>query len=84
MIMNNKKQDIRAISLENIKEFLVEEGERPFRAKQIYEWLWEKSAHSFEEMSNLSKPLRELLQNHFEINALTIKNMQNRDRKSVV
>jgi 23S rRNA (adenine2503-C2)-methyltransferase len=76
MIMNNKKQDIRAISLENIKEFLVEEGERPFRAKQIYEWLWEKSAHSFEEMSNLSKPLRELLQNHFEINALTIKNMQ--------
>jgi len=76
MIMNKEKQDIRAVSLENIKEFLVEKGEKPYRAKQIYEWLWEKSAHSFEEMSNLSKPLRELLQNHFEINALTIKNMQ--------
>src|SRR3984957_6088857 len=76
MIMNKEKQDIRAVSLENIKEFLVEKGEKPYRAKQIYEWLWEKSAHSFEEMSNLSKPLCELLQNHFEINALTIKNMQ--------
>ncbi len=74
--MNKEREDIRAFSLENIKDFLVEKGEKPFRAKQIYEWLWEKSVTSFEEMSNLSKPLRELLQNHFVINSLTIKNMQ--------
>ena len=42
-------------------------GEKKFRAKQIYEWLWKKSATSFDEMTNLSKALREQLNDKFEI-----------------
>ena len=70
------KQDIRSLSLDEINSFLVERGEKSFRSKQIYEWLWQKSARSFEEMSNLSKPLRELLNSSFTINNVEIKTFQ--------
>ncbi len=43
-----------------------------FRAKQVYEWLWKKSARSFGEMTNLSVALRERLDESFAINAVTI------------
>jgi len=76
MINQAIKQDIRSLSLEEINSFLIAKGEKSFRSKQIYEWLWQKSARSFEEMSNLSKPLRELLSNHFIINAIEIKTFQ--------
>src|ERR1035437_45505 len=76
MLTQTQKQDIRSLSLEEINSFLVEKGEKSFRSKQIYEWLWQKSARSFEEMSNLSKPLRELLNNAFTINAVEIKTFQ--------
>lgn len=46
-------------------------GEPKFRAKQVYQWLWEKGAHSFAEMTNLSKKLRENLEAHFVINAIS-------------
>jgi 23S rRNA (adenine2503-C2)-methyltransferase len=49
------KQDIRALSLPSLKEAFVNMGEKAFRAQQVYEWLWKKSARSFESMSNLSK-----------------------------
>ncbi len=71
-----EKKDIRAVSLEEIKTFLSENGEKPFRAKQVYEWLWQKSVRSFDDMSNLSIALRELLKEHFEINAAAIDFMQ--------
>lgn len=45
-------------------------GEPAFRAKQVYQWLWEKGAHSFAEMTNLSKKLRQELEDHFVINAI--------------
>ena len=64
------KTDIRNLSQPEIKEFLVESGESAFRAKQIYSWLWQKSAVSFDEMTNLSLPLREKLKEHFLINAI--------------
>ena len=51
-------------------------GEQAFRAKQIYEWLWQKSCTSFDEMSNLSKALREKLRTHFTINAVTVQQAQ--------
>ena len=50
--------------------------EKPFRAKQIYEWLWTKNAHSFEEMTNLSKDLREKLAVHFVIQPIAIEEYQ--------
>ncbi|MFT4032492.1 MAG: 23S rRNA (adenine(2503)-C(2))-methyltransferase RlmN [Siphonobacter sp.] len=71
-----QKKDIRKLSAEELKTFLVEHGEQGFRAKQILEWLWKKSARSFDEMSNLSKKTRELLAEHFEIRPLTIANQQ--------
>ena len=70
------KKDIRALSLLEITHFLEQKGESKFRAKQIYEWLWQKTAHSFAEMSNLSKPLRDWLNSTFVINAVTISDQQ--------
>lgn len=46
----------------------AEKGEPKFRANQVWEWLWQKGAHSFDEMTNLSKPLREWMDEHFVIN----------------
>jgi 23S rRNA (adenine2503-C2)-methyltransferase len=38
------KKDIRKLTLDDLKAWLVEQGEKPFRAKQVYEWLWKHSA----------------------------------------
>lgn len=65
-----KKKDIRQLNQSTLIDVLTGMGEKKFRAKQIYEWLWQKGARSFEEMTNLSKPLRETLQDHFVINAI--------------
>ena len=56
------KADIRKLSLEKLKEVFVQHGEQAFRAKQLYEWLWKKSATSFEEMTNLSVKTRAFLE----------------------
>ena len=70
------KKDIRALTETQIIDILKEKGEAKFRAKQIYEWLWQKTAHSFDDMSNLSKPLRDWLKENFVINAVTVSDMQ--------
>lgn len=76
-----KKNNIRALSLDEIKSFFEKKGDKSFRAKQVYEWLWKKSARSFEEMTNLTKATRELLNENFCINAVTIASTQvSRDR----
>ncbi len=62
--------DIRKLSLKEVEEFFATLGEARFRAKQVYEWLWKKSAISFSDMTNLSKKLREQLETHFIINAI--------------
>jgi 23S rRNA (adenine2503-C2)-methyltransferase len=81
MQVKSTKKDIRSLTLEEIKTFFTENGDKPFRAKQVYEWLWQKSARTFEEMTNLSKSTRELLDKHFEINAVKIDTEQvSRDR----
>lgn len=66
------KQDIRKLSIDDLKAKLTEAGEKPFRAKQIHEWLWKKNAHSFEEMTNLSKSLRTFLNDNFFIDHITL------------
>jgi len=70
------KQDIRKTSPAQLKEWLVQQGEQGFRAKQIHEWLWKKSAQSFEQMTNLSISTRELLNAHYEIRPLTVDQQQ--------
>lgn len=62
-----EKKDIRSFNYEEMQEWMVSIGEKTFRGKQIYEWLHQKQAESFEEMSNLSKSLREKLSKEFRI-----------------
>ena len=68
--------DIRKESLKSLMTYLEGIGEKKFRAKQVWEWLWMKSAHSFDEMSNLSKRLRGQLKLDFEILPVSIDNTQ--------
>jgi 23S rRNA (adenine2503-C2)-methyltransferase len=70
------KKDIRKLSLDDLKAWLVEQGEKAFRAKQVYEWVWKHSAQSFEEMNNVSLALREKLDQHFAINAVQVATKQ--------
>lgn len=70
------KKDIRKLDLAALKAFLAERGEQAFRAKQIHEWLWKKSATDFDQMTNLSLPLRNLLKDSFVINAITVDKKQ--------
>ena len=51
-------------------------GQKPFRGNQVYEWLWSKGAHSFDEMTNLSKATRAFLNAHFVINHIEVDHMQ--------
>ena len=63
-----RRIDIRALSIKELAAYVEEMNEQPFRARQIYEWLWKKSALSFAEMTNLSKTLRGGLERDFIIN----------------
>lgn len=61
------KQDIRLIEKNDLTEFFKSLGESKFRAQQVWEWLWKKGAQSFDEMTNLSKLLRQKMEEHFVI-----------------
>jgi len=60
------------LTLQDLESYFQELGQQKFRAKQVYEWLWQKQAHSFEAMTNLSKDLRLKLTEHFSLPALKI------------
>ena len=70
--MTTTLQDFRTLSEEELKAHVAELGEKPFRAKQLYDWLWKKGARSFDDMSSLSKEFRNKLKENFSINSLTI------------
>jgi 23S rRNA (adenine2503-C2)-methyltransferase len=70
------KTDIRSLGLEALTERFTQMGEKGYRAKQVYEWLWQKSCVSFDEMSNISKELRAKLDENFVINNVKINNSQ--------
>lgn len=74
-IMENKK-NIRALTKADLKKSFTEMGEKAFRANQVYEWLWQKNAASFEEMTNLSVKLREQLNEQFFIDHITLDEQQ--------
>jgi 23S rRNA (adenine2503-C2)-methyltransferase len=76
MVEAATKRDIRKLKLEELKDFFVQHGEKPFRAQQVYEWLWMKSVKDFDQMTNLSIATRELLKNHFTINFIKVDHMQ--------
>ena len=70
------KRDIRKLKLDELKEFFLQHGQKPFRAQQVHEWLWKKSVKDFDEMTNLSLEVREMLKAHFTINFIKVDNMQ--------
>lgn len=70
------KKDIRALTVEQLTQLFKEINEPAFRAKQVYDWLWAKSAINFDQMSNLSKNLRDYLNTNFAINAVQISELQ--------
>jgi 23S rRNA (adenine2503-C2)-methyltransferase len=74
--MQITKRDIRALSKEQLRDFFVENGDKSFRGNQVYEWLWSKGAHTFEDMTNLSKETRAMLEANFVINHIKVDTMQ--------
>ena len=63
-------KDIKSLNLEQLTEELLSIGEKKFRAKQIYSWIHEKLVDSFDEMTNLSKDLREKLKANYNLNSM--------------
>lgn len=78
-----EKINIRNLSSEEIKAQLTTLGEQSFRAQQVYEWLWKKSASGFDEMSNLSKALRDKLESNYIIGPVTINSSQYSSDKTI-
>ncbi|UAY51592.1 23S rRNA (adenine(2503)-C(2))-methyltransferase RlmN [Ferruginibacter albus] len=70
------KRNIRDFDLPGLKEYFESIGEKKFRAMQVYEWLWKKNALTFDEMSNLSKELRQKLSENFSFPALKVSTTQ--------
>lgn len=70
------KQNIRHLDLDQITELFRSMGEPAFRVKQVWEWLWQKHASSFNDMTNLSKALRDKLNEQFTLPSLSIDTVQ--------
>jgi 23S rRNA (adenine2503-C2)-methyltransferase len=74
--MQTEKKDIRALTKEQLRNFFVANGDKAFRGNQVYEWLWQKRAHSFEDMTSISKETRAMLEANFVINHIKVDTMQ--------
>jgi len=70
------KIDIRSLSEDQIINFFEKKGFDSYRGSQVYEWIWKKSAYSFDEMTNLSKDLRTILGDTFVINHIEVDKIQ--------
>ena len=76
MTQQESNMDIKSMTLEELQTFFVTIGEKAFRAKQVYQWMHEKLVVSFDEMSNLSKDLREKLQSQSGLTKLNMVQVQ--------
>ena len=70
------KKDIRSLSLDQIKNFFLENGFKDYRGDQVYSWLWEKSAINFQQMTNLPKSIRSILEESFIVNHIRVHTIQ--------
>lgn len=68
--------DIKSMTLAELQAEMEKLGDKKFRAKQIYSWMHEKLADDFDEMTNLSKNLREKLKQDYELTKLSIVRVQ--------
>ena len=74
--MSVNKKDIRALTKDQLRDFFVSQGDKSFRGNQVYEWLWKKSAHTFVDMTNISKETRQMLEDNFVINHIEVDTIQ--------
>lgn len=74
--MVSEKRDIRALSKEELRQFFESIGDKAFRGTQVYDWLWSKGIHSFDEMTNLSRETRRHLDENFVINHIKVDHLQ--------
>lgn len=74
--MQQVKKDIRALTKEQLRTFFESNGDKAFRGNQVYEWLWQKGAHTFDEMTNIAKGTRQMLEDNFVINHIKVDQMQ--------
>jgi len=81
--LKEEHTDIRSLSKEQLVDFFVANNDKPFRAKQVLEWLWKKDAHHFDEMTNLSKSTRDLLKANFILPKITIDDQQISSDKTI-
>jgi len=70
------KPNIRHLSTAELEDYFESIGEKKFRIKQLQEWLWQKHAHQFSDMTNLGKDLRARLENEFSLPALSVDTIQ--------
>ncbi len=75
-IIMSSQQNIRTLSLPDLEKYFLSIGDKKFRAKQVYEWIWQSGAGSFDAMTNLSKDLRSKLATDFSLPALQVDAMQ--------
>ncbi len=71
-----EKEDIRNLSYDELVQYLESIGEKSFRATQLFEWIYHKGIWSFDDMSNLPKPLRDRLKQDFNLQPNTIAQKQ--------
>lgn len=74
--MQEKRKNIRELTLDELVAVIATIGEKRFRAKQVHEWLWKKGARKFEEMRNISKKVTDYLDEHYFIDAISISDEQ--------
>jgi len=70
--MREKLKDIRSLSIDSLRNFFVQNKLKSFRGDQVYEWIWKKGIHDFNQMTNLSKETRSLLVDNFKINHIDV------------
>ncbi|MDE6292619.1 MAG: 23S rRNA (adenine(2503)-C(2))-methyltransferase RlmN, partial [Bacilli bacterium] len=72
-------ESIFNLLLSDLVEYFITVNEKPFKAKQVYDWLYKKRVFDFKEMSNISKSLQDKLSNHFSTDLLNLKRKQTSD-----
>ena len=75
-MLKPQKKDIRSLTKEELREFFLSQGDQAFRGNQVYQWLWNKSLYSFEEMTNIPKVTQKMLKENFVINHIEVDTMQ--------
>ncbi len=77
-------KEICSFSLEELKNWMAENGEKPFRAAQVMDWIYSKDAASFEAMTNVSKELRSKLSSHFSFPILKcVRTLESEDLETI-